>query len=333
MKRSHIPLFLALLIAQSTHLTAADPGWWAARGVTTTASPSNKSPATIGQAKHMVAMALAEIQSPRLNTNVVQGLRADVAAVVGLDIPNTPEGFERQRRVLLVGQLKALAAPFYQRLHNSYRGWLETQLILNQTKDTYDSTNFYPWSSNIADDSNMAVATLGQLKAVFSLRFETLPALPFYQDDDGMDDTWELTYGLDPSSAGDAASDADFDGLSNLAEFQAGMNPNNIDGDGDLLPDGWEVFYRLDPKSPLGVNGANGNPDGDDFSNFKEYVFGFNPQVRSPALADDTDSDGYNDNVDYYPFDPLIWQAPAGSNVVGVPVVTLLSPPDAVLAP
>ena len=115
MKRCHIPLFLALLLAQSSHLSGADPGWWATRGVTTAASPSNKSPATIGQAKHMVSKALAELQA-RLPAADYSALQTEVAAVVNLALPVTPADFEKQRAVLLVGQVKALAKPFYDRL-------------------------------------------------------------------------------------------------------------------------------------------------------------------------------------------------------------------------
>ncbi|HJO82768.1 MAG TPA: hypothetical protein QF520_10230, partial [SAR202 cluster bacterium] len=44
-------------------------------------------------------------------------------------------------------------------------------------------------------------------------------------DADGIADEWEQTYGLDPADADDADIDADFDGFSSLAEFQAGTDP------------------------------------------------------------------------------------------------------------
>ena len=46
-------------------------------------------------------------------------------------------------------------------------------------------------------------------------------------DADGMIDTWEITYGLDPSDASDAKADADLDGVTNLDEFLTGTDPNN----------------------------------------------------------------------------------------------------------
>ena len=62
-------------------------------------------------------------------------------------------------------------------------------------------------------------------------------------DSDGMPDTWETRYGLNPDDASDAASDQDNDGVSALDEFIAGTIPAgslDIDGNGryDALTDG-----------------------------------------------------------------------------------------------
>jgi len=46
-------------------------------------------------------------------------------------------------------------------------------------------------------------------------------------DNDGMPDSWETAYNLDPHNASDALLDADGDGMSNLQEFLAGTNPTN----------------------------------------------------------------------------------------------------------
>ncbi len=60
--------------------------------------------------------------------------------------------------------------------------------------------------------------------------------LPGDEDEDGMLDRWEETYGIE-----DPAADPDTDGLNNLAEFQIGTNPLNQDSDGDGLADGEEI--------------------------------------------------------------------------------------------
>jgi alpha-tubulin suppressor-like RCC1 family protein/predicted Zn-dependent protease with MMP-like domain len=62
-------------------------------------------------------------------------------------------------------------------------------------------------------------------------------------DSDGMPDTWEIRYGLNPNDASDATSDQDNDGVSALDEFLAGTIPSgslDIDGNGqyDALTDG-----------------------------------------------------------------------------------------------
>jgi len=110
-------------------------------------------------------------------------------------------------------------------------------------------------------------------------------------DDDGLPDTWELQYGLnplDPNGANGANGDPDGDGLPNIDELAVGTNPRVADSDGDGLPDGWEVQYGLNPLDPNGADGASGDPDGDGLSNEQEFALGTNPTARDP----DSDGDG-----------------------------------------
>lgn len=44
-------------------------------------------------------------------------------------------------------------------------------------------------------------------------------------DNDGIPDSWELLYGLNPLVSSDAGLDGDNDGLTNLAEYTANRNP------------------------------------------------------------------------------------------------------------
>jgi hypothetical protein len=44
-------------------------------------------------------------------------------------------------------------------------------------------------------------------------------------DNDGMPDQWELDYSLDPTDSGDALTDLDFDGFSNLNEYISNTSP------------------------------------------------------------------------------------------------------------
>lgn len=51
-----------------------------------------------------------------------------------------------------------------------------------------------------------------------------------------------------------------------------------IDNDGDQLPDWWEVQNGLSTNSASGIDGADGDPDNDHFSNLHEYLIHTDPQ-------------------------------------------------------
>ncbi len=113
-------------------------------------------------------------------------------------------------------------------------------------------------------------------------------------DSDQMDDRWEIQNNLDPtSSEGDngSAGDLDGDGLTNLREYQSMTKPNNRDTDDDGMDDFWEVENGLDPTQPTGDNGPDGDPDGDQIQNLKEYQYGLDPWTPNT----DTDQDGLSD--------------------------------------
>jgi hypothetical protein len=49
-------------------------------------------------------------------------------------------------------------------------------------------------------------------------------------------------------------------------------SPGDADSDGDGLPDAWELAYGLDPYSAGGDQGYAGDPDGDQATNWQEYL-------------------------------------------------------------
>ncbi|MCK4819092.1 hypothetical protein KA005_25190, partial [bacterium] len=95
------------------------------------------------------------------------------------------------------------------------------------------------------------------------------------------------------------------------------------DADGDTLIDGWENYHGLLPSVSTGMHGRYGDPDDDDFDNYREYAFDTDPRNR------DTDDDGLNDGheVDIYGTNPH-WQDSDGDNVIDGNEVLLGADPN-----
>jgi len=120
-------------------------------------------------------------------------------------------------------------------------------------------------------------------------------------DGDGMDDGWEVNYAacVDPL-VGDSLADPDADLLSNLFEYQQGLDPcvsyacqDGLDNDGDGLTDLADpgCSSSADP-SELGVNQCDDNLDNDG-DGLKDYPE--DPDCSSVAdISEGLDSDGDN---------------------------------------
>ena len=177
--------------------------------------------ANIGQAKHMVSSALQALHSvlPAVAAQVEADLTQGSAPIVDLSVPEPkpPGWLDRQKAPLQIGQLKALAAPFYTRLHAVAPAWLASQRQTNGT----ELGGIFPWTDDPSDDEPHALANLGQLKAVFALRLETLP----------------------PADPGDEM-DSDGDGIPDHIEIAIGSDPFKAHTSGTVIPDGW-IFQHL----------------------------------------------------------------------------------------
>ncbi|MFX0125495.1 MAG: hypothetical protein ACFFAE_17875 [Candidatus Hodarchaeota archaeon] len=118
--------------------------------------------------------------------------------------------------------------------------------------------------------------------------------IPLDFDFDGITDSWEREYKLDPTNFWDKFDDIDSDGLMNSIEFFINTNPQNNDSDGDKMPDGWEFLMRLN----FTIDDSTLDADDDGMPNLWEYTYGLNPRDRSDAFID---SDGdWIDNIEEF---------------------------------
>lgn len=128
-------------------------------------------------------------------------------------------------------------------------------------------------------------------------------------DNDSIQDWWEVRHSFNPLDPNDASDDADNDGLTNFQEYQNGTEPRDADTDDDGMLDGYEVEHGLNPfsddgdsdldgdglsnllESQLGTRADSSDSDGDSISDGFEYEQGMNPLDSSDAQLD-YDGDG-----------------------------------------
>jgi hypothetical protein len=235
-------LLLTLVVAAF----AAPPLWWSEGNppvIAPGAPENNQGPANIGQAKHMAKSALDALRPvlPAVADEIEADLVGSGKPIPSWAAPANQAEKDKNHAPLLIGQLKAIADPFYNRLHAAAPHWLEAERTANGTNHP---GAIFPWTSAVSDDNNKAIANIGQLKAVFSLRFE------HDADIDGMPGLWEEATGLDQDDPTDADTDLDDDGLSNLGEYENGTDPALPDSDLDGTTDGDEVLQGTNPKDP-----------------------------------------------------------------------------------
>lgn len=179
-----LQLTVTVILITSMNVSALPPSWWqqpdsAGRRVVypSVINSNNFAPANIGQAKFMAKRAIETLRmyAPAVANDIEAELVGPGNIIPSWNVPAPGSELAKQQYApLQIGQLKAIADPFYARLNAHNSAWLNGQLLANATKDTADSTNFFPWTTAPGDDKNKAIASIGQLKAVFSLHFDDL---------------------------------------------------------------------------------------------------------------------------------------------------------------
>ena len=147
------------------------PHWWydaadPANGVIDATRPvlnqGNDAPLVLGQLKHFASEARDE-----LNAKLPNGAGAEIDTLVNGFITVDPSNLSAAN----LGQLKAVAAPFYTRFAQEgfvpgSPGWPVGMELIDTSGVTDNSPN-YPWLDDVTP-SNAAIANIGQAKHLFS---------------------------------------------------------------------------------------------------------------------------------------------------------------------
>jgi hypothetical protein len=246
MKRFLVAVFAVAAIAGALANPLPGPGWWPP-GVSATSSPGNYTPANLGQLKNMATLAKAH-----LDATLVGGAGFYVEQMVAGFGPDNGVAYtqaekDENYRPVNLGQLKAVALPFYERLKAAgydVKGSLSARL--NATPPTAWPFDV-PWNPSTARSVNYSPANIGQLKFVFSFDLTD-----FDTDHDGLGDAWETAqFG---NLTRDGSGDFDNDGVVDLSEFLYGGNPKLADGDYDGRSDAEEMMEGTNPADAADVS-------------------------------------------------------------------------------
>lgn len=213
------PLALTLLLlAPAARLPAAPPAWWSEAGTTILAPgqpAQNYAPANLGQLKQVATQAKKHLDAQSM---AIGGAGPAINALVANFTPaggHTAATRAANCAPINLGQLKAVAKPFYDRLLAV--GYNTKQNLIDHGAPGW--TQNYAWNPAAPIAQNYSPANLGQLKWVFSFD------LAKDTDGDAIPDWWALKYFGSVGLVGNA--DADGDGVTNYQEYVNGTDPKD----------------------------------------------------------------------------------------------------------
>jgi hypothetical protein len=140
----------------------------------------------------------------------------------------------------------------------------------------------------VDEENNQEAMLLDSPSSGFDLTPILMLLLLNDNDNDGIDDDWEVRY-FGSTDACDPEDDPDDDNLSNLGEYNNHTDPNESDTDGEGLTDGFEVLNGLNP--------TNADSDDDTMADCWEVAYGLNPLVDD--AYSDLDNDWFPNNFEF----------------------------------
>lgn len=180
-----LPLLCLKILIFPAILLPQGPDWWYEYDVVTGGPADDYAAANQGQLKHIAAMARLHLEA-QLDGHGGAGSAIDVL-VAGF-VAQTDDNLSP----INLGQLKAVAKPFYDRL---LAVGIDTNNNLIDRGYPSGWDHYYPWDPATPVEENYAAANIGQLKMVFSFAIPdsydpgTAPA-----DEYGIPDVWKLAH-------------------------------------------------------------------------------------------------------------------------------------------
>ena len=239
------------MLLSSTLLYASPPAWWNTRGVIDeNAQEENYAVVNVGQAKWMATQAYAELSARLAPFGGVGFQLSDVIP----DIPENPDAlwYEQQKAVLNLGQLKAMALPFYDSLNQRLPGFLDYQAQINGIP--WETGQTYPWNPDTPVEQNFGPVNIGQLKATFAFQFDA------DLDGNGVPDFSSFGVPTQPAGGGTGGGTAGggTNGGTGNNNPGGGGNPTlRPDRDNDGVPDDEDGWALTSVLSPPRISAAN----------------------------------------------------------------------------